>query len=342
MRDVKDLVNVFTGPDAIADFLRPDNSRPTPLVEMTEYLGVGLPDNVRIFGKLMTHTQLNNVKHYPAWVMLEDAQAKRQLDHVTTVVEASSGGLAYSLGFIARYFGIPHVVAIVPADIAPGKLEMLRFANVFPWLHAETPGNSCIDVARQMGQIESCVNLNQYSSVSNRRAHCDFTAEQVWEQTQGKVSVFVAGMGTTATIGGAYDCFLSKETPVAVVGAVLAPGAAVPGIRTEERLRQVGFDYHTGIIHIAVEQKESYEYALEVSRLGIPVGPSSGSAMAAAIRFVKETPNETITNQYGEVVVVVALGDLPHFYFEKFTMALGSDHFPSLPESIQKRLAGVK
>ena len=129
---------VFAGPHALRDFLNPDNHPPLPLVEIPDRLNPLRERGVRIFGKLMYLLPLLSIKSLPALNMLLEAADRRTLDNVTALVENSSGNTAFSLSVLAGLFGVPQVVAMVPWDIAPGKLDLLRLCGAEPGPVAKT------------------------------------------------------------------------------------------------------------------------------------------------------------------------------------------------------------
>jgi cysteine synthase len=323
------------GPDAIRNFLDPDQAPKTPLVELPASLNpFSEKDKIRIFAKMMSLTPLLNLKLYPAWNMLAEAEKRGQLKGIDTLIENSSGNMALSLAILAPYFGVKNVQAIVPADIAGTKKELLHLAGV-EFIHStETPGEpSGIVKAKRLGLKKGFRNLGQYGNPANPAAHAKWTAEQVWQQTHHKVTVFAAGMGTTGTVVGAAKYFKDKPTKIAVVGALCAPGNAVPGVRSEAKLKDISFDWKTGIYRVEVKTKESYRKSLGLIRAGFLAGPSSGFALAGLIRFLKESlhsgtkaVNEHV-NEDGEIIAVFVAGDIPHIYLDKYSTILDPEDF---------------
>ena len=184
--------NVFSGPDAVQRFLDPDCNPPLPLVELPAWLNPFAEQKVRIFAKLLYLTPLLNLKSMPVLNMLRKASSK--LEGVHTIVENSSGNTAFSLAVIARLFGVRSVQAIVPIDIAPGKLELLRLAGAD--VHFAPPEGGGVALARRVGARPGFLNLDQYSNMANVEAHATWTTQQVWEQTKGKLTIYCAGLGT--------------------------------------------------------------------------------------------------------------------------------------------------
>jgi cysteine synthase len=321
-----DINNVFSGKYSMDNFLNPLKN-PAPLVELPPELNPFLKDKARIFFKAMYLTPLLNMKSYPAFYMLSKAKESGLLEGVHTLVEASSGNFALSLAILAPRFGIKEVIVIVPSDIATGKFELIRLSGAKVILHTESPQESGISKAREMGKRKGFLNLGQYENEWNPDAHEELTAGQVYSQTGGKISIFCAALGTTGTITGAREFFLKKKSGAKIIGVRVAPENAVPGVRTEERLRQVGFDYRTGIENVEIGTEESFETSLNLFRAGIVAGPSSGLALAGLFKFLKQQDGsglERLRNEDGEIVAVVIFGDTVLPYTDKYTTHLPS------------------
>ena len=214
-------LNVFEGSTAIMDFLNPENSPPVPLVELPAEFNPCRDQRVRIFAKLMYLLPLLNIKSLPMLNMLLEAKASGKLDGVHTLVENSSGNAAFSLAVLATLFDIPRTMAILPWDIAPGKLELLRVAGVESTLKREDPlGVSGIADARAMGEQPGIFNAGQYGNEANPAAYEKWVAPQIWDQTRGKITVFAAGLGTTGTLVGASRYFKRNKRNVSLVGGI--------------------------------------------------------------------------------------------------------------------------
>ncbi len=319
---------VFEGSQAIRDFLNPENSPPLPLVELPTSLNPFCDLGVRIFAKLMFLLPLLNIKSLPALNMLLEAEAAGKLHDVDTIVENSSGNTAFSLTVLARLFGIPHVAALVPWDIAPGKLDLLRLIGADPRLQRETPGGpNGIDLAREYGRDHGNFNPGQYHNEANPSAYEKWVAPEIWEQTGSKLTLFVAGLGTTGTLVG-VSRYLRRKFPMpTIVGAICAPDSAVPGVRSESRLRPIGFDWRNAADAVVdVQTKESFRHSLGLFRAGIMAGPSSGFALAGLLRFIETQARrgtlDNLRNPDGDVYSVFICGDTPFPYLDKYSTHL--------------------
>lgn len=324
------VMNVFEGPHAMQDFLNPGKSAPTPLVELPTAMNPFAKEKVRIFLKLMYLTPLLNLKLWAVWNMLRDAEKRKKLGGTHTLVEASSGNTAFSLAVLAPFFGIRRVIAIVPSDIAPGKLELLRLSGAQLKLHKESPKESSIALARRMGKRKGFLNLGQYENETNPEAHERFTAEQIWKQTEGKITIFCAGLGTAGTIAGAREGFRKKNPRVTMVGVLSSPDSAVPGVRTKKRLGDVRLDWRSSVCHVEVGARESFQTSLALCRAGLLAGPSSGFALKGLFKFLETARQDPLhwkklRNKNGEICAVVIMGDTPLPYLEKYSTHLDSE-----------------
>jgi cysteine synthase len=312
--------NVFSGPNSVRDLLNPDLNAPLPLVELPESLNLFAARKVRIYAKLLYLLPLLNLKALPALNML--CEAREQLVGVHTIVENSSGNTAFSLAIIARFFGIRSVQAIVPIDIAPGKLELLRLAGAdIRFAPSERGG---IALARKLGARPGYMNLDQYGNLANVAAHAMWTTRQVWEQTEGKLTVYCAGLGTTGTALGAVKFFRENSCKVTVVGVYVAPNSAIPGVRSLENLKEVAFDWRRELPdRVEAAAKESYKKSLDLCRAGLMAGPSSGFALAGLLRFLEQQRDlDPFRNADGEVIAAFVCSDTPFPYLDKYSTIL--------------------
>jgi cysteine synthase len=324
------VLNVFSGPSAVQDFLNPDCSPPLPLVELPGALNPFLNDKVRIFAKIMYLAPLLNIKGYASLSMLADAQASGKLEGVHTIVENSSGNKVLADAILARMFGIPNVVAIVPSDIPAGKLEAVRLFGVVAQPSNQSDGQpSGIATARQMGQQPGFFNPAQYDNDANPSAYEKWLAPEIWQQTKGGLTVFCAGLGTTGTIVGTSRYLRKRSSRVKIVGVACRAGEAVPGVRSIRRLDDIKLDWRAAIDHLVeIGTRESYTKSLALCRIELLAGPRSGFALAGLLTFIEAQQASSrwddLRNDDGEVVAIVPCPDSALLYLDKYSEYLDS------------------
>jgi cysteine synthase/rhodanese-related sulfurtransferase len=338
---IQNRLNVFSGPDAVKDFLNPDCNPPLPLVEIPQHLNSCAKDGVRIFAKLMNFLPLANVKSLPAYNMLLEREKAGGLSGVRSLIENSSGNTVFSLAVIGRLFGIPKTKAIVSHEVTWGKLQMLRFfgteiiVNEEPICPDPSDKESGIYKAKQMGKKKGWFNPGQYDNKANPRAHEQWTGPQIWEQTEGKITVFCAGLGTTGTMVGTGGYLKKKSPTITRVGVARLPNNPVPGVRTPNLLREIAFDWQRATDRIEeVGTKESFEKSLELCRAGIIAGPSSGFALQGLLQFISKQKAlgklEDIRNDDGDIIAVFICPDGPFPYIDEYFEYLDASHFSGI------------
>src|SRR5437763_1142330 len=328
--------NVFSGPSAMKDFLDPCRIV-TPLIELPGSLNPLAKDNTRIFAKRMDLLPLGNVKSLPAFQMLKTAQ----LDGIHTLIENSSGNTVASLAILGRLFGVPQTKALVSNEVSRGKLALLRLFGVEVFVKDESicpdPNDpeSGIYQAKRLGLTEGWFNPSQYENEANPTAHSVSTGPQLWEQLEGTLTVFCAGLGTTGTLVGTGSYLKEQSPSIMTVGVVRSPNNPVPGVRTENLLRESAFDW--GKVADAVEligTRDAYLQSLKLCREGLLVGPSSGFVLAGLLQFLFKQQEsgrlDTLRNGNGDVVAAFICCDSPFPYLDEYFEYLGDECFPPI------------
>lgn len=332
--------NVYSGTTAIKDFLNPSKNPYLPMVELPPELNPYYADGVRIYAKLMNMLPLSNVKSLPALNMLEKAKSSGRLRGVKSIIENSSGNTVFSLTVLARHFGISDTTAIVSDEVSGGKLDLLRFfgtnivVNEEPICPDPSDATSGIYKAKQIGARKGWFNPAQYDNPANPQAHERWTGKQVWEQTNGAITLFCAGMGTTGTLVGTAQYLKRKNKNVKTVGVVRAANNPVPGVRTKNLLREIAFNWK-GVVDM-VEQvgtKEAFERSLKLCRAGIVVGPSSGFAFQGLLQSLESLKLQGFKGVKGKskkIVAVFVCPDSPLPYLHEYFEYLDDKHFGSI------------
>lgn len=333
--------NVFSGPEAIRKFLNPDHHPPTPLVELSDKLNPYRRDGVRIFAKLMNFLPLGNVKSLPAYNMLLECEINGRLKGIDSLVENSSGNTVSSLAILGRIFGISKTKALVSHEVSRGKLQLLRLFGVNVIVNKEPicpdpkDKTSGIYKAKQIGKKKGWFNPGQYDNEANPLAHEKWTGPQIWQQTEGRLSVFCAGLGTTGTMLGAGAYLKGMDPKITTVGVVRFPNNPVPGVRTPTLLQQIAFNWEEATNHIEqVGTENSFERSLDLCRTGILAGPSSGFALQGLLQYIARQKEsglfERLKNSNGEIIAVFICPDSPLPYLDEYFEYLDESHFPKI------------
>lgn len=327
--------NTFTGQDAIKNYLNPSNHI-TPLVELPSSINPFYDRGVRIYAKLLQTLPLANIKSIPAYFMLDNLQSDAKLINIDTLIESSSGNTALSLATTARQFGINKTIALVSSEVSPGKLKLLRLFGVDIIVNKEpicpdpNDTTSGIHKAKEMAQANGWINPSQYSNESNPGAHQKITAPQIYDQLNGDIQIFAAGLGTAGTMVGCATYFKSKNKDIQTVGVVRTPNNPVPGVRTKNLLNMSNFswqDYTDSLQE--VDTFSSYKYSLDLTRLGILAGPSSGLNLSGLFKYLTTNINkiDNYRNDEGLINCVFICCDTPLPYIDEYFRYLDSSEF---------------
>jgi S-sulfo-L-cysteine synthase (O-acetyl-L-serine-dependent) len=274
----------------------------TPLVRLQRLPGD--TSNI-IFGKLEGQNPAGSVKDRPALSMIRRAEERGEIRPGDTLIEATSGNTGIALAMAAAIKGY-RMVLIMPEHMSIERRQTMRaFGAEIILTPASGSMEAAIDLSRAMEAAGEGKVLNQFGNPDNPRAHYEGTGPEIWRDTHGRVTHFVATMGTTGTIMG-VSRFLKEQNPaIQIVGVQPADGASIPGIRRwpEAYLPTIYEPARVDrIIDVGQEEAEFTTRALG-AREGIFAGISSGGGMAAALRLSAELEHAVI------VVIVCDRGD---------------------------------
>ncbi|MFH4968677.1 cysteine synthase CysM [Gaetbulibacter sp. M240] len=200
----------------------------TPLVEATHLLA---KPGVRLFLKLEGNNPGGSVKDRPAFNMINEALKRGDIKKGDTLVEATSGNTGIALAFIANLLGL-NMVLIMPENSTEERVKTMRAYGAKVILTSADIGiEGSRDLAFKLRDEEGYTLLNQFENDDNWKAHYKTTGPEIWEATNGKITHFVATMGTTGTITGTSKYLKEQNPDIHIVGAQPAEGARIPGIR---------------------------------------------------------------------------------------------------------------
>ena len=267
----------------------------TPLVRLQRIPGAS---GNAVFAKLEGNNPAGSVKDRPALSMILGAERRGEIRPGATLIEATSGNTGIALAMVAAMRGY-RMILVMPEHLTVERRQTMAAYGAQFVLTPEKGGMELArDTAGRMRDAGEGVILDQFANPDNPLAHYVGTGPEIWRDTQGKVTHFVATMGTTGTIMGCSRFLKEKNPAVQIVGVQPAPGATVPGIRKwpEAYLPKI-FDRSRIDRVIEVNQQESEEMARRLAREeGIFAGISSGGGLAAAMKVCAEVRDAVIVH----------------------------------------------
>jgi cysteine synthase A len=265
----------------------------TPLVRLSR-LGRALP--AEILGKLEAKNPLGSVKDRIAWAMIRDAEERGLLEPGGVVVEPTSGNTGIGLAFVCAIRGY-RLILTMPETMSKERRAILSALGAEIVL---TPGEEgmagAVRMAQELAERYGAFMPQQFRNPANPAVHEETTAEEIWRDTEGKVDIFVAGIGTGGTITGVARVLKARKPEVHIVGVEPAASPVLSGGNPgPHRIQGIGAGFVPEVLErdlidevVTVTDEEAAEMARRLSREeGILAGISSGAAMAAALRIAR-------------------------------------------------------
>ena len=282
----------------------PDRIGKTPLIRLEQAVR-GL-DGITLLGKAEWANPGGSVKDRAAAGMVRDALQRGLLTPAKTLLEATSGNTGIAFAMLGAALGFPVELAM-PSNVSPERKRILgAFGAKIEWTDPGLGPDGAIRRAREMAgnDPERYCYLDQYSNDANWLAHYHSTGPEIWEQTAGRVTHFVAGVGTSGTLMGTARRL--KGYNAALKAVAVHPDSPFHGI---EGLKFMGdsivppiYNPHLANASVEVGTEEACEMVKRMAREeGLLVGISSGAAIAASVRIAREEAAA------GRTAVIVAM-----------------------------------
>lgn len=272
----------------------------TPLLELT-HIEKAYDLKAKILAKLEYFNPAGSVKDRIAKAMIDDAERKGLLKEGSVIIEPTSGNTGIGLASVAAARGY-RIIIVMPETMSVERRQLMKAYGAELVLTEGAKGmKGAIAKADELAkEIPNSFVPGQFVNPANPKAHFETTGPEIWDDTDGKVDIFVAGVGTGGTITGVGEFLKSKNPHVKVVAvepkssAVLSTGVAGP-----HKIQGIGAGFVPAVLDtkvydeiIPVENDDAFKTGKEFGRReGVLVGISSGAALWAAIELAKRPEN---------------------------------------------------
>jgi len=269
----------------------------TPLVESANLVA---NKNVKLLLKLEGNNPGGSVKDRAAYNMIAAALERGDIKKGDKLIEATSGNTGIALAMIAQLMGI-EIELVLPEDSTKERTQTMRAYGATVILTRAKEGLlGSRDYADTKAAEGGYIMLNQFANEDNWKAHYKTTGPEIWNDTEGTVTHFVAAMGTTGTIMGTSTYLKEQNSNIQIVGAQPSDGSQIPGIRKwpQEYLPKI-FDASKVDTTIEVTEDEARAMTKRLAlEEGVFAGMSSGGSVAAAVKIAE-------TLESGVIVAII-------------------------------------
>ena len=280
----------------------------TPLLELT-HLEKARDLKAKIVAKLEYFNPAGSVKDRIAKAMIDDAEARGILKPGSVIIEPTSGNTGIGLASVAAARGY-RIIIVMPETMSVERRQLMKAYGAELVLTEGAKGmKGAIAKADELAkEIPNSFVPGQFVNAANPKAHFESTGPEIWEDTDGRVDIFVAGVGTGGTVTGVGQYLKSRNPNVKVVAVEPAASPVLSkGVSGSHKIQGIGAGFVPEVLDtkiydeiIPVENDDAFAAGREVGRReGVLVGISSGAAVWAAIELAKRPENA------GKTIVVL-------------------------------------
>ncbi|MBQ8515654.1 MAG: cysteine synthase A [Ruminococcus sp.] len=287
------MANIYTSADQLIGR--------TPLLELT-HLEEAFGLKAKILAKLEYFNPAGSVKDRVAKAMIDAAEASGALKPGSVIIEPTSGNTGIGLAAVAAARGYRTII-VMPETMSVERRQLMKAYGAELVLSDGTKGmKGAIAKAQELAdEIPGSFIPSQFTNPANPKAHTETTGPEIWEDTDGKADIFVAGVGTGGTITGVGEYLKAKNPDIRVVAVEPASSAVLStGLAGPHKIQGIGAGFVPEVLNteiydeiIAVSNEDAFETGRLIGRSeGVLIGISSGAAAWAAIELAKRPENE--------------------------------------------------
>ncbi len=277
----------------------------TPLVKINKLVN----NEVLLLAKIEYFNPLSSIKDRIAYSMIEKAEKDGFIKKDTIIIEPTSGNTGIGLAFISAVKGY-RLILTMPETMSIERRKLLKRLGAEIIL---TPGEKgmkgAVEEAQKLSQkYKNSFIPNQFKNIANPEIHRKTTAEEIWEDTNGKVDIFIAGIGTGGTITGVGEVLKKRNPNIKIIGIEPFDSPIISENRAgSHKIQGIGAGFIPEVLNleiideiIKVKNEEALKTAKKLAKLeGLFVGISSGAAMWAALKIANNEKNK------GKVIVTI-------------------------------------
>ena len=272
----------------------------TPIVELNR-LEKKYDLKARLCAKLEYFNPAGSAKDRIAKAMILDAMEKGVINSESVIIEPTSGNTGIGLAFVCASFGM-RAILTMPETMSKERQDLLKaYGAEIVLTDGKLGMQGAIDKAKELAaSIPNSYIPGQFTNPVNPKAHYDTTGPEIWNDTDGKVDIFVAGVGSAGTISGVGKYLKEKNPNIKIVAVEPEKSPLISGgVAGSHKIQGIGANFVPEILDksvidevITISDEEAYAQTKELSEEGIFVGISSGAAVAAGKKLALRSENE--------------------------------------------------
>ena len=252
-----------------------------------------------IIAKLEFFNPLGSVKDRIGLAMINDAEKQKKINSDTVIIEATSGNTGIALAFVCAARGYK-LILTMPTSMSLERRKMLNFLGAKITLTPKEFGmNGAIQEAEKIHQrIKNSIILNQFSNQANPRIHFNTTAQEIWDDTDGRIDCLISGVGTGGTISGVGKFLKEKEKNIKIIAVELEDSSVISGgYQGSHSIQGIGAGFIPKNLDLEIidqvlqiSNSSAFNFSRSLGKLeGIAAGISSGAVLAAAIEIHEDS-----------------------------------------------------